>query len=117
MATIIDRGQAQSLIQQFRKDNSSAGGPALLTPEGKFLNGFFIDADGIKKLLNDTPNLAGIHVYFAKHPSYDGKPDRVYTTMFVASVNNTTPGAATPYTSSGDILDMVPPCPPYCNDL
>ncbi|HVW15621.1 MAG TPA: hypothetical protein VHB54_17440 [Mucilaginibacter sp.] len=117
MATVIDRGQAQSLIQQFQAENSAVGGLNLLTPDEKFLNGFFIDADCINSIMAGDPNIAGIHVYFAKHPLYDGQPGRYYTIMVAGSETNTAPGATTPYVSNGNILDMNPPCPPYCSNL
>ncbi|MBS1528577.1 MAG: hypothetical protein JST19_23225 [Bacteroidetes bacterium] len=117
MATIIDRAQAQNLIQQFQAENSAAGGPNLLTTDGNFLNGFFVDADCVNAIMASDPNIAGIHVYFAKHPLYDGQPGRYYTIMIMGSEINTAPGAATPYVSNGDVFDTNPPCPPYCCNL
>lgn len=115
MASIIDRGLAKSLIQQFRKENAAQGGPALLTENGDFVNGFFIDRASLETVLSNA-NFAGIHVYLAKHPTFDGKEGRNYTIVFAGSVP-TPPGSATPYTSPGDVYEMMPPCPPVCSDL
>ncbi|HVS93315.1 MAG TPA: hypothetical protein VHE59_14855 [Mucilaginibacter sp.] len=117
MATIIDRAQAQSLIRQFQAENSATGGPNLLTPDGNFLNGFFVDADSLNAIMATDADIAGIHVYFAKHPSYDGQPGRYYTIMIAGSEKNTAQGATTPYVSSGDVFDSSPPCPPMCTNL
>jgi hypothetical protein len=116
MASIIDPTLAKSLIKEFRQHNSSAGGPALKTPEGHFLNGFFIDRESLENILKDPKNV-GIHIHLAKHPDFAGKPDNVHTIAFVGSQPNTAPGAATPYVSSGDIYEYSVPCPPYCTDL
>ena len=115
MATIIDRGLAESLIQQFRTENTSDGGPALLTESGDFVNGYFIDRASLEAVLSNK-SFVGIHVYLAKHPNFNGKQGRNYTIMFAGS-EPTPSGSATPYTSPGDIYEMMPPCPPWCSDL
>jgi hypothetical protein len=112
MATIIDSGQAQSLIQEFRNQNKVAGDQALKTPEGKNLNGFFLDRASLENILKD-PKVEGIHVHLAKHPDFAGKPDNVQTVVYSGSV--ATPGEATPYASTGEMYGDVNPCPPWCN--
>jgi hypothetical protein len=114
MASQIDPGQAQSLIQEFRDQNKSSGDSALKTPDGKHLNGFFLDRTSLENILKD-PNVAGIHVHLAKHPDFAGKPDNVPTLVYSGSVPNTQPDAAAPYQSTGDTYGDVQPCPPWCN--
>jgi hypothetical protein len=112
MAKIIDPGQAQSMIQEFRKQNKAAGEHALKTPDGKNLNGSFLDRESLENILKD-PKVAGIHVYLAKHPDVAGKTQNVHTLVYSGSVPNTATGAATPYTSVGAMYGSDP-CPPWC---
>jgi hypothetical protein len=115
MASIINRGVAENLIQQFRTENKAAGGPALLTENGDFVNGYFIDRASLEAILSNA-SFAGIHVYLAKHPNFDGKPGRNYTIVLAGS-EPAPEGSATPYISTGDIYEYMPPCPPICSDL
>lgn len=101
MAKIIDRGQAQSLIQEFRNQNKAAGEHAWKTPNGQHLNGFFIDRESLESILNDKEN-KGVQIHFAKNPDFAGKPDNVNTLVY----SGTKPDA--PMMAS----DM--PCPPWC---
>jgi hypothetical protein len=112
MASQIDHGQAESLIKEFRNQNKASGDNGLKTPDGKHLNGFFLDRASLENILKD-PKVAGIHVHLAKHPDFVGKPDNVHTVVFSGSVP--TPGAAAPYASSGQTYGDVQPCPPWCN--
>jgi len=112
MASQIDRGQAESLIQEFRNQNQASGNNGLKTPDGKPLNGFFLDRASLENILKD-PKVDGIHVHLAKHPDFVGKPDNVQTLVYSGSV--ATPGAAAPYASSGEMYGDVYPCPPWCN--
>jgi hypothetical protein len=114
MASKMDPALAKSLIQEFRDQNKAAGEHAWLTHDGQHLNGFFLDREKLENILKDE-KIAGIHVYFAKHPDFAGKPDKVHTLMLSGSVPNTQPGALTPYLQSGDTVDNVPPCPPMCS--
>ena len=113
MAKIIDPGQAQSMIQEFRKQNKAAGEHALKTPDGKNLNGSFLDRESLENILKD-PKVAGIHVHLAKHPSFVGKPDNVHTVVYSGSVQNE-PDAAKPFTSTGAVYGDPVPCPPWCD--
>ena len=115
MAKIIDPGQAQSLIQEFRNQNKAAAEHAWKTPEGHHLHGFFVSRESLENLLKDKEN-AGIHVYLAKHPDFTGKADKVHTLAMVGAKPNVA-GAATPYVNDGDVYDMLPPCPPWCGTM
>jgi hypothetical protein len=114
MATIIDPDKAKSLIQEYRNQNSAAGGPALVTPDKKPHHGFFIDRQSLEDALSN-PNVVGISLNLAKHPDYAGKPDRVFTLVY----SGATLGASgePPYESAGNIYCKPPPCPPNCSDL
>lgn len=112
MASQIDRGQAESLIREFRNQNKASGDNGLKTADGQHLNGFFLDRASLENILND-PKVAGIHVHLAKHPDFVGKPDNVNTLVYSGSAPNTTTGAAAPYTSVGAMYDSDP-CPPWC---
>ena len=111
MASKIDPGQAKSLIQEFRTQNKASTDP-LKTPDGQNLNGFFLDRESLDSILKD-PKVAGIHVNFAKHPDFVGKPDNVNTLVYSGSEANT-PGAATPFVSRGAVFNSEMPCPPWC---
>ncbi|MGZ3929515.1 MAG: hypothetical protein ACXVJG_21335 [Mucilaginibacter sp.] len=113
MAKIIDPGQAQSLIQEFRNQNKAAGDQALKTPDGQNLNGFFLDRASLENILKD-PKVAGIHVHLAKHPDFAGKPDNINTVVYSGSVENQ-PDAAKPFTSTGVTYSSTMPCPPWCD--
>jgi hypothetical protein len=115
MATIVDRETAESLIQEYRTQNSSAGGPALLTSDQGFLNGYFIDRESLRTILDD-PKFAGISFYFAKNPDFIGSPENVFT-MLYAGAEPAPAGSATRFLNTGDVYDHTPPCPPYCGDL
>jgi hypothetical protein len=116
MATIIDPTLAENIIQEFRNQNKASAEYALKTPDGLFLNGFFIDRECLESILSDK-DYVGIHVYFAKDPDFTGKPDYVYTLTITGTKLNTAPSATTPYVNDGDIYDKTPPCPPYCGSL
>ncbi|MGN6640049.1 MAG: hypothetical protein ACTHJ8_14160 [Mucilaginibacter sp.] len=113
MASKIDPGQAQSLIQEYRNQNKEAGEHALKTPEGQHLNGFFLNRESLENILKD-PKVDGIHVHLAKHPDFAGKPDKVCTMVYSGSVATQT-GSVKPYESTGDTYSSPPPCPPYCS--
>ena len=67
MASPIDPTLAKSLIQEFRDQNASASGPGLTTPDGSFINGYFIDRQSLESILTD-PNVDGVSIEYAKHP-------------------------------------------------
>jgi hypothetical protein len=115
MATIIDLAQAKSLIQEYQTQNSSAGGPALITPAKQFHNGFFIDRQSIEDILSN-PDFEGITLKFAKHPDFTGSEENIFTLVY-AGAAPAAPGAPTPYVHTGKIYCDSPPCPPYCTDL
>jgi len=115
MASKIDRGKAQSLIQEFREQNKAAGDAGLKTPEGHHLNGFFIHRETLESILKNE-KVAGIHVHLAKHPDFAGKPGNIHTLMVSGSEPNTEAGAAAPYIGTGDVYASSSPCPPWCSN-
>jgi hypothetical protein len=132
MATIIDPEKAKSLIQEYQTQNATAGGPALLTPDKKFHNGFFIDRQTLEDILSN-PDAVGIGFDFAKHPDFTGATENIFTVVFFgAALAAATPAAepeaaapaaapqaadatTAPYVSTGTIYSEPPPCPPYCS--
>lgn len=116
MASPIDPTLAKSLIKEFQSQNSSASGPRLTTPDGSFINGFFVDRQSLEAILSD-PKIEGISVEYAKHPDFAGHPANVFTIILVGAVTNTDPAGTTQYISSGTYFDKMPPCPPICTSL
>ncbi len=113
MASIIDPDLAKSLIDEFQQRNSSSTGPHLTTPDGSFINGYFVDRESLESILSD-PKVVGVSLQYAKHPDFTGKDDNIFTIILVGAVPNTDPGATSPYKSSGKQFDKLPPCPPNC---
>ena len=113
MATIIDPVLAKSLVQEYQQQNAAAGGPAIVTPDGLFLNGFFLDRDSLTAILAD-PKVVGVSLKLAKHPSFKGSAGHQFTVLYAGAVANTAPSPVTPYVTSGDIYCDPPPCPPHC---
>jgi hypothetical protein len=112
MATaIIDPATAKSLIQEYQSQNSAPGGSAIVTPNGQFLNGYFLDRGSIEDLLSN-PNAVGISLLLAKDPNFVGAPTRQFTVLFTGAT-----GSAAPYLASGNIYGPTPPCPPQCVTL
>jgi hypothetical protein len=120
MASIIDPQLATSLIQEYQAQNSTAAGPAMMTPDGKFLNGFFIDRQSLEAILNN-PNFVGISLYLAKDPNNVGSKENIFTIVFAGAEPNPNwvqgSTTATPYLNTGDPYDNLFPCPPYCGSL
>ncbi|MDF2432836.1 MAG: hypothetical protein JWP44_2467 [Mucilaginibacter sp.] len=114
MATIIDLNQAKSLIQEYRQQNATSGGPALVTPDKKFHHGFFINRKIIEDMLSN-PNVLGISIDLAKHPDFTGSSENVFTLILSGAEPAT--AASTPYVNTGNIYCAPPPCPPFCVDL
>jgi hypothetical protein len=115
MASIIDLAKAKSLIQEYRDQNSAAGGPALVTPDKQSHHGFFIDRKSLEDVLSN-PKVEGVSVNLAKHPDFAGKPDNVFTLVF-SGAEPAPAGATTPYVNTGKIYSDTPPCPPICTIL
>ena len=117
MATIISLAQAQSLTQEYQKQNASATGPGLITPTGKFLNGYFVDRQSLETLLSN-PDVVGVSFELAKDPAFVGMPENVFTLVYAGARINTDPSPqATPYVNTGDIYSGTPPCPSFCITL
>jgi hypothetical protein len=115
MSTIIDLEKAKSLIKEYRKQNSAAGGPALVTPDKKPHHGFFIDRKSIEHILSN-PKVVGVAVEFAKHPDFVGEKENVFTVVY-SGAEHAEAGAPAPYVSTGTCYTNPPPCPPFCTNL
>ncbi|MCR8561523.1 hypothetical protein KXD93_27965 [Mucilaginibacter sp. BJC16-A38] len=119
MSAVIDKTLAKNLISSYQTQNSATGGPALVTPDGHFLNGFFISRRCLDAILSDTNNI-GVSVHFAKHPDHQTATENIFTLVLTgASPNpdyNEENGAA-PYLGKYEAWDQLTPCPPYCTDL
>lgn len=115
MASKIDRALAKELIQEYKKQNSSAGGSGLKTPAGQYLNGFFIDRQCAEAILQNT-NVAGICINFANHPKFKGSANNVVT-LIISGGEPSITGPAGSYESNGDLYSEPPPCPTVCNNL
>jgi len=113
MATTIDPESAKSLIKEYQQQNAADDGPALKTPDGNFLNGFFIDRESLEGML-ENPKAVGISIHLAKHPNFKGSKENHITLLYSAAEPNPATGAA-PYISTGKMGGDPPPCPPYCS--
>lgn len=69
MALTIERNLAKKLIASYREQNTEPGGVGLKTPDGQFLNGFFIDRDSLDIILAN-PDVVGVSVHLANHPGF-----------------------------------------------
>ncbi|HWZ16813.1 MAG TPA: hypothetical protein VNW95_16365 [Mucilaginibacter sp.] len=115
MAKIIDPAVAKTLIQDYKNRNTTAGGPGLKTPDGKDLNGFFIDRACLEAIFKKDPKCVGISVNFGKHARFEAAGDTVVTLVFAGVVPATS--GTTPYQTTGDIYSDPPPCPTFCSNL
>ena len=119
MSAVIDKTLAKSLINDFQSLNTANGGPALLTPDGKPLKGFFVDRRCLDAILSDKNNV-GVFVHFAKHPEHPGTSDNVITIILTGVEPNpayTDAGDIAPFIGKHEPWDQVLPCPPYCVEL
>jgi hypothetical protein len=116
MASIIDPESAKSLIKEYQQQNSAAGGPAIKTPEGHFLNGYFLDRKSLEAILSN-PKAVGVSLHLAKHPASTGSAEHHFTALYAGAEPNTAANPATPYVNTGDIYGDTPPCPPACASL
>jgi hypothetical protein len=111
MASPIDPTTARSLISEYQTQNSASGGPALKTPDGSFLKGFFIDRSSLDTILSN-PDVTGVSVHLAKEPASQGSSDNIFTILFAGAT-----GTEPPFDRDGDIYGAPPPCPPWCMDI
>jgi hypothetical protein len=116
MATIIDPESAKSLIKEYQQQNAAAGGPAIKTPEGHLLNGYFLDRESLETILSN-PKVAGVSLHLAKHPASTGSAENHFTMFYAGAEPNTAANPTTPFVRAGDIYDGPPPCPPMCSNL
>ena len=115
MASPIDLALAKSLIKEFQEQNRASANAGLKTPDGSFMNGFFVDRQSLDSILKD-PNIVGISFHYAKHPDFEGKAGNYFTAVFAGAVPAPA-GSATTYAVSGAVYDMVAPCPPACSSI
>ncbi|CAN5189760.1 hypothetical protein BH09BAC6_BH09BAC6_17890 [soil metagenome] len=120
MASVIDPQLAKTLIKNYQEQNSSAGGPALKTAYGQFLNGFFIDRESLEAALKN-PACTGLSLHFAKHPEHQDSKENVFTIVFAGAEPNpewNEEAENTPkYLNNGDAFEYMTPCPPDCSTL
>jgi hypothetical protein len=119
MSAVIDKPTAKVLIAAYQTQNSGTGGPALKTPEGEFLNGFFITRRVLDAILSDK-NTIGVSVHFAKHPDFPTSTDNIFTLVLAgAEPNPEYPevNGAAPYVGRYETWDQIGPCPPFCTCL
>jgi hypothetical protein len=113
MASIIDPESAKGLIREYRQQNASAGGPAIKTPDGQNLNGFFLDRESLESILSN-PKVTGVSLHLAKHPDFKGSADNKFTMLYAGAEPNTEAGATTPIINTGNTYGDTPLCPPWC---
>jgi hypothetical protein len=116
MASIIDPESAKNLISEYQQQNAAAGGPAIKTPDGHLLNGYFLDRESLEKILSN-PKVAGVSLHLAKHPDFKGSADHQFTVLYSGAEPNNEKGATAPFVTAGDIYAGPPPCPPHCSTL
>jgi len=129
MASIIDPALAKSLIQEFKTQNTAAGGPALKTKDNVHLHGYFIDRQSLEAILSN-PKYDGISIHFAKHPECVGHVENKFTIVFTGAEPNpkfnnesvTEGGQAANvgvprYLNTGDIYEYAAQCPPNCGSI
>jgi hypothetical protein len=116
MATKIDLAKAKSLIQEYQQQNAAPGGPGIKTPEGHFLNGFFLDRQSLESILSN-PKAVGVSLHLAKHESSVGSPENHFNLLFAGAEPNTEGGMPAPHVNTGDIFGDTPICPPWCSIL
>jgi len=119
MASVIDKDTAKALIAGYQSQNSGSNGPALLTPDGQFLKGFFISRRCLDAILSDKNNI-GVSVFFSKHPDFPTSTDNKFTLVLSGSeINPDYPDdpTAAPYVARYEAWDQIAPCPPMCTEL
>jgi len=119
MASIIDKTLAKMLIASYREQNSEVDGTRLLTPDGKFLNGFFIDRHSLDSILSNA-DVVGISLNFARHPEFAEDTERVFTLVFSGAEHNPDykkGSGIPPYIIKDHVWDQVEPCPPVCANI
>jgi hypothetical protein len=116
MASIIDPESAKSLIKEYQQHNAAPGGPAIKTPDGHLLNGYFLDRQSLETILSN-PKAVGVSLHLAKHPDFKGSDSHHFTILYAAAETNTAADATTPYVNTGNISVCDPPCPPFCSTI
>jgi hypothetical protein len=116
MASTIDAESAKSLISEYQQQNAASGGPAIKTPDGHLLNGYFLDRESLDKILSN-PKVAGVSLHLAKHSDFKGSQSHHFTVLYAGAEPNTAANPVTPYINTGEIYKDPPPCPTNCNTL
>ena len=120
MSSVIDTQTAKNLILEYRAQNSATSGPGIITPDGHFLNGYFIDRTSIETILSNS-DIVGLSLYLAIDPACSGSGKNVFTIMFSGSIPNPNwvegSTTETTYLTTGDIYEYNDYCPPHCQDL
>ena len=112
MATIIDRETAKKLIAEYKEQNTAASGPALKTPDGKNLEGFFLDIETLQTILGN-PDCDGIHIMLAKDPNFIGSKENIFNILIMES-NTGSDSDITTEVTNADIYGPTPTCPHVC---
>jgi len=119
MSSVIDKTLAQTLISAYQDQNSAPGGSALKTPDGQFLNGFFINRRCLDAILSDKNNV-GVSVHIAMHPDFPDSSDNIFTLILTGAEPNPDypeQDGAAPYIGKYENWDQLLPCPPMCTEL
>ena len=121
---ILKYSDAKTCITNFTKlntvDINSGGGLFVDDPtQGKLpLEGFVIQRASLEDIIAKNKDWTGIRVYFAKHPSYPGNSDRIFTFIFTAALSSNTVGdPKNDVDATAPIYDHVYPCPTVCGSL
>jgi hypothetical protein len=119
MAAPIDPVLAKTLVKMYQKQNSSPGGPALMTPDKQFLNGYYIDRECLDEILSN-PDFVGLSVYLAKHPDYTDSSENIFTIVCAGAEPNpqySETSNGSPYINTGEMYEYVDPCPAKCGSI
>lgn len=119
MSTVIDKTLAKSLIAEYQAQNSAPGGPALTTPDGQFLKGYFIPRRVLDAILSDRETV-GVSVHLAKHPEHQGAAENIFTLVLTGAQHNPDyeeGNGTAPFVGKYENWDQIGVCPPFCTDL
>jgi hypothetical protein len=111
---------AKFMMRDFRTRNQSSATP-LQTINKIPLEGFFIDIDPIKKIVDDTRGFDGVSFYLGTNPNAVNETENYYTLLFTGAkwktVKRPNLSDTTILVNEGPIYDYIDPCPTVCGDL